>query len=134
MIQPTGDAGVLNAVRQAYDNTTAARVFGTPVVQDDVILLPVAKIQGGGGGGGGQTGEGQPADGTEGSRGSGGGFGVSAKPMGAFVLKNGNVTWHPAVDVNRIVLGGQLVAVAALLLARAIVRMRTRDRAHRKPR
>ena len=52
MIQPIGDGGVLNAVRQAFDNTTAARVFGTPVVQDGVIVLPVAKIQGGGGGGG----------------------------------------------------------------------------------
>jgi len=119
MIQPIGDGGVLNAVRQAFDNTTAARVFGTPVVQDGVIVLPVAKIQGGGGGGGGQAGEGRPADGA------GGGFGVAARPLGVFVLKNGDVTWRPAVDVNRIVLGGQVVAVVALLVARAVLRTRT---------
>jgi len=122
MVQPTGDTGVLDTVRQAVEHATASRVFGAPVTQDGVTLLPVAKVQGGGGGGSGQSGEGQ----ADGSVGNGGGFGVSARPMGVFVLKDGKVSWQPAVDINRIVLGGQLVAIAALLVARSIIRMRTR--------
>jgi len=46
----------------------------------------------------------------------------SATAVGVFVLKDGKVSWHPAIDVNRIVLGGQLVAVVALLVARSVLR------------
>jgi len=34
------------------------------------------------------------------------------------------VDWRPAIDVNRLILGGQLIAIAALLLARTVVRSR----------
>ncbi len=36
------------------------------------------------------------------------------------------MTWRPAIDVNRIVLGGQIVAVATLLTIRSIVKARAR--------
>ncbi|MFD0521998.1 hypothetical protein [Paractinoplanes durhamensis] len=49
---------------------------------------------------------------------------MSAKPLGVFVLTGGKVVWRPAIDVNRVVLGGQLVAITALLVARALVRAR----------
>jgi hypothetical protein len=39
------------------------------------------------------------------------------------------VVWRPAIDVNRIVLGGQVVAVVALLVLRSVLRPRkTRGR------
>jgi hypothetical protein len=38
------------------------------------------------------------------------------------------VSWRPAVDVNKIILGGQVVAVVALLTIRAIVKARLRRR------
>jgi len=119
MTQITEDTGVLDTLRQAVDRASAGRVFGEPVAHDGVIMLPVAKVAGGGGGGGG-SGPGK-ADTPEAS-GSGGGFGTSAKGIGVFVLKDGKVSWHPAIDVNRIVLGGQLVAVVALLVARSVLR------------
>jgi hypothetical protein len=31
-------------------------------------------------------------------------------------------SWHPAVDVTRVVLGGRLMAAAALLVARSVLR------------
>jgi hypothetical protein len=62
-----------------------------------------------------------PPDGAQG-RGSGGGFGLAARPVGAFVIKDGAVTWRPTIDVNKIVLGGQMVAVVALLTARTILK------------
>ncbi|HEX5504432.1 MAG TPA: hypothetical protein VFW96_17545 [Thermomicrobiales bacterium] len=34
------------------------------------------------------------------------------------------MSWQPAVDVNRVILGGQLVAVVLILAIRAIVKAR----------
>lgn len=53
---------------------------------------------------------------------------MQARPVGAFVIKDGDVSWLPAVDVTRIILGGQMVMIAALLTLRTIVRARARRR------
>ncbi len=37
------------------------------------------------------------------------GFGLIAKPAGAWVIKNGKVTWQPALDLDRWILAGHLV-------------------------
>jgi uncharacterized spore protein YtfJ len=111
---------VLDAVRAAVEGTTAGRVFGTPVSGDGIVLLPVARIAGGGGGGTGPAAEGGRPEGT------GGGFGTSGRGLGVFVIRNGKVVWRPAIDVNRVILGGQVVAVVALLVLRSVLRPRTR--------
>jgi len=116
------DNTVLETIREAVDSANAGKVFGQPIIQGDLILLPVATVHGGGGGGSG-TG---PQTGGKDAGGAGGGLGVTAKPAGVFVIKDGKVGWRPAVDINRIVLGGQLVAVTALLVLRAIVKARGR--------
>jgi hypothetical protein len=54
--------------------------------------------------------------------GSGSGFGLAARPVGAYLIRGEEVTWRPAVDLNRIVLGAQVVAIVALLTLRAIVK------------
>ena len=108
---------LLNKTRDAM---TVQKVFGEPYDRGGVTVVPVAKISGGGGGGGGAQGEG--------SSGSGAGFGMSATPAGMYVLKGDKVSWQPAVDVNRVVLGGQLVALVALLVLRSLVRARARRR------
>jgi uncharacterized spore protein YtfJ len=92
-------------------------VFGEPFEKDGVTVIRAARVQGGAGGGGGEGPEGE-------GRGSGSGFGVTARPAGAFVITGDQVNWRPAVDVNRVILGGQLIAIAALLLARTIVKAR----------
>ena len=92
----------------AQEALTARRVFGDPIQADGVTLVPAAVVNGGGGGGGG---------GAEG----GAGFGLSARPAGMFVVRNGDVRWRPAIDVNRVVLGGQLVAITALIVLRPIL-------------
>jgi hypothetical protein len=81
----------------------------------------VAVVRGGGGGG---QGEGSGPGNTGTGSGSGGGFGIAARPAGVYVIDGQNVHWRPAVDVNRIVLGGQIVAIAALLVLRSIFRRR----------
>jgi hypothetical protein len=49
---------------------------------------------------------------------------MSTKPFGVFVIKDGDVTWRPAVDVNRMIVGCQLVAITALFAVRSIVKKR----------
>jgi uncharacterized spore protein YtfJ len=104
---------------QAQDTITVKRVFGEPYEKNGVTVITAAGVLGGGGAGSGEA----PGDQSEGS---GGGFGVIARPVGAFVIKGDQVSWQPAIDVNRAILGGQIVAVIALLTLRAVVRILAR--------
>jgi uncharacterized spore protein YtfJ len=90
----------------ARDSMTVRRVFGDPYERDGATVIPAARVRGAGGGGGGKDERGQEGD--------GGGFVLTARPVGAYVVKDGDVTWQPAVDVERVVtvavLGWALVA------------------------
>jgi uncharacterized spore protein YtfJ len=92
------------------------RVFGDPYEKNGVTVIPAARVQGGAGGGAGQGPEGT------GGEGGGTGFGLSAKPAGAFVVKGDDVSWRPAVDVNRLILSITAIGLAALWTARSFVR------------
>ena len=92
------------------ETLTARRVFGEPVERDGVVVIPAAVVYGGGGGGVGQV-AGQ-------QRGDGGGFGLLARPIGAFVIKDGDARWVPAVDLSRLGMVAGVVAVAWLLARR----------------
>jgi uncharacterized spore protein YtfJ len=111
---------------KAQDSISVRRVYGEPIERDGVLIIPAAKVGGGGGGG---VGEGTEAEGREG-KGTGTGFGIGARPVGAFVVKDGEVTWQPAVDVTRIVLGGQLVAIVGFLTLRKLLGRRRHRHAH----
>src|SRR5438093_12441599 len=88
--------GPLAFLEHAQDVMTVRRVFGEPIEREGVTIIPAAAVRGGGGGGGGEGPQGQ------GGRGWGGGFGVGARPAGVYVIKDGNVTWKPALDETRI--------------------------------
>jgi uncharacterized spore protein YtfJ len=103
---------VMDAVNETRAAMRASEVFGNPIEKDGVTLIPAARISGGAGGGGDQQ---DPQAG-------GMGFGVSSRPVGAFVIKGNEVSWQPALDLNRVILMGQVVAIVALLTARAIVK------------
>jgi len=103
------------------DRTTSAMaattVFGQPQGHDGVTVIPAATVRGGGGGGGGTHNDNE--DSGEGSdTGEGGGFGFTARPAGAIVINGDKVTWKaPPVDITRIIIGGQLVAIAYFVFA-----------------
>jgi uncharacterized spore protein YtfJ len=99
--------GVAEILATAKETITVSRVFGEPHEVAGLTLVPVAVVSGGGGGGGSQDENG----------GEGGGFGMNGRPAGAYVIKDGQVSWHPAVDVTRIVTVGVagLVAIALVL-------------------
>ncbi|ATB34300.1 GerW family sporulation protein [Melittangium boletus] len=115
---------VNEVIDRARDAINVRRIFGEPIQQEGTTLIPAAWVSGGGGGG---SGEGPATEGAKGaenaSKGQGSGFGLRARPAGAFVIKNGTVRWLPAVDVNRIILGGQVLAgIFLLTLGRGLVR------------
>jgi uncharacterized spore protein YtfJ len=82
-------------------------VFGEPYEKDGTTVIPAARVVGGGGGGSGQDDAGQSGD--------GGGFGVIARPAGAFVIRDGCVQWRPALDPNTVVLAVAAVCITAIL-------------------
>jgi uncharacterized spore protein YtfJ len=92
----------------AQDALTVRRVYAEPIERDGVTVIPAARVLGGGGGGNGYE--------PEGPQGDGAGFGLSARPSGAFVVKDGTVRWVPAIDPARVVttVGVVVVAVAVL--------------------
>jgi uncharacterized spore protein YtfJ len=105
-------------VTSLRDAMAVSRVFGEPYERDGVTVIPAAILRGGAGGGSGT----KPETGEEGD---GGGFGLIARPAGVYVIRDGNVTWQPALDVNRIV-GVAVVGwvVGSWVLARALRRPR----------
>jgi uncharacterized spore protein YtfJ len=94
-------------IEAARDSITVKRVYSEPYERNGVTVISAAAVQGGGGGGG-HT-EDTASDG-------GGGFGLQARPVGAFVIRGNDVRWQPALDLNRVILGCQLLGLAAIVL------------------
>ncbi len=106
-------------LQSAQDAMTARRVFGEPIQAEGATILPVAVLGGGGGGG---------------ARGQGGGvgYGMGARAAGVYVIRNGRAAWRPAINVNLIVAGGQLVAIVAILALRPILARWLQSRTERR--
>ncbi|GHH74021.1 hypothetical protein [Promicromonospora soli] len=126
----------LGRISEAVAESFGVRhVYGETIERDGVLVVPAARVwsSGGAGAGGPELGAGPaapegPADRAElgagaepdvpaDGGGGGVGFGRMAEPAGAFVVDERGVRWVPAVNVNRIVLGGQV----AFVLAAAVV-------------
>jgi uncharacterized spore protein YtfJ len=104
----------------ARDVISVKRVYGEPYEKNGLTVIPAATVRGGGGGGMGES------EGAE--SGGGGGFGLMARPSGAWIIENGDATWKPAIDVNRIVLGGQIIAFTAILVTGRVLLAHSRRR------
>lgn len=120
------------------ENLSVRRAFGAAYEKDGLLVIPVALVAGGGGGGEGTMPKGpgrgehpvpETRDGTAHGpenamgAGSGGGFGGLVMPIGAYVVKDDQVRWVPAVDVT-------LVILASLSVVRLLARMSRRARRH----
>jgi uncharacterized spore protein YtfJ len=96
---------LLGGVRDAL---RAQMVFGEAIERDGATVIPAAVVRGGGGGGG------------DNEHNGGGGFGVNARPAGAFVIRDGDVEWRPAIDVDRTVRAA-LAALVGLVMVRTVL-------------
>lgn len=131
--------------RAASDALSVRRVFGEAYERGGTWVIPVAKMMGGTGsgfgvgtvggsgakGGRGEHGTeespgGQGSHGEGEGSGGGGGFGVRVRPVGVYVVDDSGVHWRPALDVNRVVLGGQAVGVVVAMAVAWALRRRRR--------
>jgi uncharacterized spore protein YtfJ len=108
-------------IQRLRELMTIDKVYGTPIEKGSMTLIPVASIRIGGGGGGGGGGD----DHASGS-GEGAGFGAVARPVGVYVIEEGNIRWKPALDIVRLVVVTNLTAVAYFFFTWRIERARAR--------
>lgn len=126
---------ISETLRRIGDMAHVRQVFGDPVERDGTVVIPVTSVWAVGGAGGG-TGAGKrqgPAEGPQsGADGEavGTGFFTRSRPLGVYVVADGEAVWHPVVDLTRIVLGStviagtQAVAVVGLVMMRSVLRRR----------
>jgi uncharacterized spore protein YtfJ len=100
-------AEMLEGAREAI---TVRRVYGDPIERDGITIIPAADVMGGGGGG------------SDSAENGGGGFGMWARPVGVYVLRDGQVTWEPALDVSRIAIMGMVTAIVTMLVLRSVAK------------
>lgn len=95
-----GDSFIERLAAGFSRSASAATIYGHPVEQNGVMIIPVARAQYGFGGGGGPEGQ-------------GGGGGVKIQPVGYIELRSGSSAFHaihdPAAN-HRLMLAGLLVA------------------------
>lgn len=106
-------------ISNARDSLTVKRVYGDPYEKDGLTVIPAASVRGGAGGGSGHDEKGQ--------EGGGGGFGVNARPAGAYVIKDGDVSWRPALDVNRLIAATGLAVIIYLISRPRMARVRAKS-------
>lgn len=122
-------------IRAASDAITVRRVFGEAYERDGRLVVPVARVTGlTGSGAGAGAGPGEvtsPDDEAPSTAphdtgdGGGGGFATHVTPLGVVVVDDAGTRWHPTLDVNRAILGGQValtVVATAWALAWAVRR------------
>jgi uncharacterized spore protein YtfJ len=100
-------AEMLEGAREAI---TVRRVYGDPIERDGITIIPAADVMGGGGGG------------SDSAENGGGGFGMWARPVGVYVVRDGNVTWEPALDGSRIAIMGMVTAIVTMLVLRSVAK------------
>jgi uncharacterized spore protein YtfJ len=121
--------------RAVNDTLSVRRVFGEAYERAGTLVIPVARVWGatGSGAGSGESGMSPHTDAEHGApggqagHGGGGGYGVHVKAVGVYVVDEAGAHWRPALDLNRVILGGQLVgaiAVTSFALAWALKRRR----------
>lgn len=108
---PLTPQGIQRLVAEAKDLLTVRQVVGEPIERDGATIVPVVEVRGGGGGGGG--GGSNAAEDT--GSGQGMGFAMRARPVGSYVMSDGKVRWEPAIDVTKIAIFGNVVALVLFL-------------------
>ena len=135
----TEQANAMDEVRQTVSSAPADRllerlaelvsaragvhaVFGEPVRQDNLAVIPVARVRWGFGGGGGHA-EGPPSGPASGS---GGGGGVAADPIGYLEIGSDGATFRPTREGYPSPLFLISAGLTAAIVIRALARVARR--------
>ena len=103
------DRVVGTVLGRLHDLVGETLVYGEPIQRGNVTIIPASMVLAGGGGGGGD-------DAKSGGSGEGGGMGLVARPVGAYVIHGDEVKWKPAISPG-------VVVLVAFVGARVIRRM-----------
>lgn len=115
---------IRDSMHETQEAISVRRAFGAAYQVGDRTIIPVAVVSGGAGGGGGEQAAERADERSE--RGFGSGFGLTARPLGVYEVGDEGVTWRPAVDVQRIVRGGQVVVGLLVVCATVLIARRRR--------
>jgi uncharacterized spore protein YtfJ len=107
-------AKVNSQVDEMMSRMNTSAVFGEPIHQGDLTLIPVGSVMYGFGSGQGygrgkdeKAGEDAPMG--EGAGAGGGGGGIS-RPLGFIKIDASGAKWEPTMDMTRVSVGGMLLA------------------------
>lgn len=103
-----------DALAAAGDLLTARVVYGEPYEQDGATLVPAAAVRGGRCGG--------SEAGADSTGCCDGGSCMMARPVGAYRIKDGDVSWIPATDRTKVAIIAGLFGTVALLVLRSVLR------------
>jgi uncharacterized spore protein YtfJ len=111
-------------IEQMLDSLNTSAVFGAPVHEGDVTVIPVARVWYGFGEGSG-SGTGEAPSGSsqiQTGEGRGGGGGGHARPLGYIRIAGDDVRFEPIMDPGRLMLAGMALAAWNVFWIAAAVR------------
>ena len=116
------ESNSIKPIEQLFEKLKVDAVFGEPIKEGDVTLIPVADVGVGFGFGSGQNPAAEQEEGeAESSQGMGGGGGGKASPRGYIKITPDGVTFESTMDENRVALAGiAMSAWAVFWIAMAI--------------
>lgn len=113
-------AGIIETLAERVGLQAGAHaIFGDPIEQDGVTVIPVGKVRWGFGGGSGRD---SADDGIDGKvdEGSGGGGGAMASPVGFIEIRDGQAMFRKVTDLGSVVPVILASAVAAWVVLRGL--------------
>ena len=117
-------------IEQMLDSLNTNAVFGAPVHEGNVTVIPVARVWYGFGEGSGSGTAGEPSESGQVpmGEGGGGGGGGRARPLGYIRIAGDDVRFEPIVDPGRMALAGMALAAWNVFWVAAAVRAWARRR------
>ena len=117
------ESNAIEPIEQLFEKLKADAVFGEPIKEGDVTLIPVADVGLGFGFGSGQS----PADEEDGDEadprpGTGGGGGGKATPRGYIKITPDGVAFESTLDENRVAMAGIAMTAWAVFWITAAIR------------
>jgi uncharacterized spore protein YtfJ len=120
------------SIERMLDSLNTNAVFGAPVREGEVVVIPVSRVWYGFGEGSGYGRADAPAEGGQGQAGegggSGGGGGGSARPLGYIRIAADGVRFEPIVDTGRLALVGMATAAWNIFWIATVLRAFARRR------
>jgi uncharacterized spore protein YtfJ len=122
--QASGSTGVVDEIaRRVSTEARADTVFGDPVSQGDVTVIPVAKVSWAFGGGAGAGGD-ESSEGEDFGAGNGGAAAMTAKPLGYIEIREWGTRFQPTAGKTPAWLPITAAGFALWLVLRAIGALR----------